>query len=79
LAHAYAIDQENEFQTEGFGRGCELCNKAPFFLGFLWKGRPHYLKRLGTAVRGRIFTLTVWAKHIQAPIDENGLARDSGG
>jgi hypothetical protein len=28
-AHAYAIDQESQFQEEGFGTGCELCNKAP--------------------------------------------------
>ena len=29
LAHAYAIDQESQFQKDGFGNGCELCNKAP--------------------------------------------------
>jgi hypothetical protein len=29
LAHAYAIDQESQFQEHGFGDGCELCNKAP--------------------------------------------------
>jgi hypothetical protein len=29
LAHAYAIDQESQFQVEGFGHGCELCNKTP--------------------------------------------------
>ena len=28
LAHAYAIDQENQFQAEGFGDGCELCKKS---------------------------------------------------
>ena len=27
LAHAYAIDQESQFQKEGFGNGCELCSK----------------------------------------------------
>ena len=29
LANAYAIDQESQFQENGFGNGCELCNKAP--------------------------------------------------
>jgi hypothetical protein len=29
LAHAYAIDQESQFQEQGFGNGCGLCNKAP--------------------------------------------------
>ena len=28
LAHVYAIGQKNQFQEEGFRRGCELCNKA---------------------------------------------------
>lgn len=25
LAHAYAIDQESQFQEDGFGEGCDLC------------------------------------------------------
>jgi hypothetical protein len=25
LAHAYGIDQENQFQEDGFGEGCDLC------------------------------------------------------
>jgi hypothetical protein len=28
LAHAYAIDQETQFQAEGFGNGCKLCKKS---------------------------------------------------
>ena len=28
LAHAYAIDQENLFQEEGFVDGCELCKNS---------------------------------------------------
>jgi len=28
LARAYAIDQETQFQAEGFGNGCELCRKS---------------------------------------------------
>jgi len=37
-AHAYAIDQESQFQEEGFGNGCELCNRAPKS-SFNWKER----------------------------------------
>jgi hypothetical protein len=29
LARAYAIDQESQFLEQGFGNGCELCNKFP--------------------------------------------------
>jgi len=28
LARAYAINQETQFQAEGFGNGCELCKKS---------------------------------------------------
>lgn len=28
LAHAYAIDQESQFQQQGFGNGCGLCRKT---------------------------------------------------
>ena len=38
LANAYAIDQESQFQEEGFGNGCELCNKAPKALSTEKKG-----------------------------------------
>jgi hypothetical protein len=38
LAHAYAIDQESQYQEQGFGDGCELCNNAPKALSTEKKG-----------------------------------------